>query len=299
MNKLSKKYLAKLNDFAHITPTQAKFVELQRMETDILNAYKEGKIPEGEKRVFLSMWGILMDQMRSELHLPANKDKDDEMLAWAQKEIELAIQAEKAASQGSEEWRYGAGCFESALRAYRTLLEDEHSGMSVMITKSVFNRLVDGKVLTPIEDESDIWQRVSRDNGITSYQCTRMGSLFKRVAKDKSVTYTDVERVKCYDIHNPKISFTNGLATKLVDDLIPITMPYLPANKPYRVFIEDVDDKTRGHLYLSTPEGKRIDLNLYYTAGEDGKLVGISKEKFEELKAAKNEEKQYDQERNS
>ena len=40
-------------------------------------------------------------------------------------------------------------------------MRDGHSGFSIQITKSILNRLIDGKCLTPIEDTPDIWEDVS------------------------------------------------------------------------------------------------------------------------------------------
>lgn len=64
--------------------------------------------------------------------------------------------------------------YESALKAFKSILEDDHSGHSVMMTKTVLNRLIDGKCLTPIEDTDDIWNEVS--NGC-SEDCARASSI--------------------------------------------------------------------------------------------------------------------------
>ena len=36
--------------------------------------------------------------------------------------------------------------------------------MSIQITKSILNRLIDGKCLTPIEDDPDIWTMAERND---------------------------------------------------------------------------------------------------------------------------------------
>ena len=118
------------------------------------------------------------------------------MSEWAQKEIELAIESEKKASEGTNEWEYGVACYESAMKAYKALLADNHSGMSIQITKNILNRLIDGKCLTPIEDTPDVWNEIMESaDGSKRYQCKRMSSLFKKVAADGTVTYSDVDRV--------------------------------------------------------------------------------------------------------
>ena len=72
-----------------------------------------------------------------------------------------------------------------------------------------------------------------------------MSSMFKEVAPDGTATYSDTERVCGININTPNAAFSNGFMTRLVDKIFPITMPYLPAGKKYRVFSEDflVDPK--------------------------------------------------------
>ena len=40
------------------------------------------------------------------------------------------------------------------------LLDDEHSGLSIQITKMILDKLIDGKALTPIEDVPESWNYV-------------------------------------------------------------------------------------------------------------------------------------------
>lgn len=217
--------------------------------------------------------------------------------SWAAKEVELACQKEREDSEDKGEWDYGVACYESALRAYQCLCRDGHSGFSIQITKSILNRLVDGKCLTPIEDTPDIWSDVTGEcnwkEGYQKYQCKRMSSLFKEVAPDGTVTYSDVERVCGVDINSPNVAFTNGFITRIVDKLFPITMPYLPSAKKFRVFREDflVDPKngdydTMALLWIETPDGKKVEVNRYFKESGD-EFVPIDKVEYEERKARK------------
>lgn len=70
---------------------------------------------------------------------------------WAAREVALASQKERESAEDKDDWDYGVTCYESALRAYRSLERDGHSGMSIQITKSILNRLIDGKCLTPFD----------------------------------------------------------------------------------------------------------------------------------------------------
>jgi hypothetical protein len=223
------------------------------------------------------------------------------MSSWAVKEVELACQKEKEDSEDSDEWDYGAACYESALRAYQSLCRDGHSGLSIQITKSILNRLVDGKCLTPIEDTPDIWSDVTGEcnwkEGYQKYQCKRMSSLFKEIAPDGTVTYSDVERVCGINVDSPDVAFTNGFITRLVDKIFPITLPYLPSAKKFRVFREEflVDPKNGDYdtialLWIETPDGKKVELNRYFKEGGGG-FVPIEKAEYEERKAKRVDKK--------
>ena len=57
-----------------------------------------------------------------------------------------------------------------------------------------------------------------------------------------------------------------------VDELEPITMPYYPKDRPYKVYAEDFlydenrkdDYDTRGILYYKDPDGERHEINRYF-----------------------------------
>ena len=79
-----------------------------------------------------------------------------EMLEWAKNEVAIASKRERG-YKPENEWDYGAACYESAMKAFESLLKDGHSGMSIEFTKAILNRLIEGKPLTAIEDTEDIW----------------------------------------------------------------------------------------------------------------------------------------------
>ena len=219
---------------------------------------------------------------------------------WAEKEIEIACKKENP-DRTEGEWDYGCACYESALKAFKSLLEDEHSGFSIAITKSILNRLIDGKPLTPIEDTDDVWDRERADifDECQVYQCTRMSSLFKYVYNDGRVKYMDVNRVIAYDIDSRDVPYHTGLADAFINELYPITMPYMPYDKYFKICFETFltdkkhgDYDTKAILYLITPEGKAININRYFREPESDLeekhtyygWVEISKEEYEERK---------------
>ena len=215
------------------------------------------------------------------------------IVEWAEKEIELACKKENPDWDGKS-FDYGIACYQSALKAFKSLCEDKHSGMSIQFTKAILNSLIDGKCLTPIEDTDEIWNDISdwgesKGDGIKCYQCKRMSSLFKYVNPNGDVFYKDVDRATLID--EKGMAWHNGMATRLIDSMYPITMPYFPPHEPYKIheetFLVDPangDYDTWGYLYLITPDGERVELNKFW-AEKNGESVEISKEEFEERKA--------------
>ena len=212
------------------------------------------------------------------------------MLDWGKREIEIAVARERAADGTKEdEFSYGGACYESAYKAFASLCEDGHSGMSIGYTQHILNRLIDGKPLTPIEDTEDIWELVSKEESYTSYQCKRMYSLFKDVYADGSVQYADNDRYYCKNIRTGS-TYTFGLMSRVLDELYPITMPYIPMDKPYVFHVEEMKlQDTPGDFdtiilhSITTPEGEVVEMERYYTDDELGQMIWITKETYEKM----------------
>ena len=214
------------------------------------------------------------------------------MTEWAENEIKYACERErKASGTPEEEWDYGCACYESALKAFKSLSEDGHSGMSIGFTKNILVRLIDGKPLTPIDDIEEVWNECHglRDDVKSTYQCKRMSSLFKDVYEDGSIKYSDNDRVVCIDTGSGA-AFSNGFIRNVIDEIYPITMPYMPATNPYKVYMEDSlydenngDFDTMGLLYLINPDGERIELNKFYKETAHS-FMEISKEEYDRRK---------------
>ena len=148
--------------------------------------------------------------------------------------------------------------------------------MSIQFTKHILNRLIDGDPLTPIEDTDDAWNFCGVKHGNhTSYQCTRMPSLFKDEYDDGTVKYSDIDRVITIDMDNGS-RWTNSFCTKIVDEMFPITMPYI-GGEQYKLYRQDfLFDKNNGDYdtmkisHVITPDGEKIDINRYFKEGPDG-----------------------------
>ncbi len=214
------------------------------------------------------------------------------MSEWAKIEVEIACKKENPNWDGKS-FDYGCSCYQSALKAYQSLCEDEHSGMSFSFTKNILIRLMNSLPLTPINDEDFfMYGNISyeseeslKEQGLKSYlQCPRMSSLFREETLDGKVSYTDVDR--CYVVDEKGHTWGSGLARSIVDRMFPITMPYIPSVKGYVIYGDEflVDTKNGdfdhiGYMYLTTPTGDKIELDEYYKE-VDGDLIRITKEEY-------------------
>lgn len=219
------------------------------------------------------------------------------MLNWAENEVDIACKRERAGSNIKNGWDYGCACYESALKAYKSLLEDEHSGFSIGITKDILVRMIDGLPLTPIEDTPEVWVEdiFQPMDGTKEYRCKRMSSLTKIVHPDGKITYRDTRRAVGCDIHSPDNYYKFGHITKLIDEMFPIEMPYWPDGE-YLVVSEEClanpnngDFDTVGYLYVRRPDGGITDISRYFKE-YNGEMVEISFEEYSERKARANDQ---------
>lgn len=187
---------------------------------------------------------------------------------WAEREVAIACKGEDS---------YGTGCYQSALKAFRSLCNDGHSGFSIGLTKQILDRLIDGKPLTPITDNPEEWNECcdfDRD-GKAVYQNSRMYALFKYVYDDGTVEYSDVDRTILIEVQDDgtETPWHSGLASKLVNEICgPITLPYIPSDKPYKVYAQQFDSvnaepgcfDTSYIIKIVDPEGNEIPCERFY-----------------------------------
>ena len=175
------------------------------------------------------------------------------MSELAKKEIELFKKKQDM---------YGQMCADSAFRAFMSMANDSHSGFSWDVTSGILIRLLYDLPLTPITDEDFLDQDglvqespdYLKERGLkSSLECNRLCSVFRKETLDGKVSYTDVDRVMCYDEEYPGVSFTCGIGTKLVDKMFPITMPYYPTVTKYIVMFKDEKP-----IWVKTPDGEKI-----------------------------------------
>ena len=223
------------------------------------------------------------------------------MKYWAENECRIACGKENPDFNfDSDDFDYGCSCYKSALKAYKSLMDDGHSGASFGFTKNILIRLMDGQPLTPITDGdffndglNDMAAEESpeylKDRGLkSSLQCPRMSSLFREETLDGKVTYRDIDRCVMVDVEQPSDMFGSN-SDRILDEMFPITMPYMPQGGKYKIYTQTFltdrkngDFDTHALLYVITPDGDRIDLNVYETE-RDGRWARITKEEYDAL----------------
>lgn len=227
------------------------------------------------------------------------RHKKSPMEKWAENEVRLAIEREQAADRedcekrgkkyNPKDFSYGGEIYRSALRAYKSLLKDGHSGMSWAFTTGVLTRMMKNLPLTPLTGVDDEWIEcgIRNADGVVDYQNCRKSSLFKHIHPDGTVTYNDVDRVVCVDAEDKGDTHHFGLCTSVVDELFPITFPYSPDSKPFKVVdrIFDSNGKrgefdTVGILRVECPDGEVKLVDRYYKEGEK-EWIAIGKDEFE------------------
>lgn len=208
------------------------------------------------------------------------------MMEWAEREIKIACKKENP-DRKEGEWDYGYACYESALKAFKSLMEDGHSGFSIGVTKNILVRLIEGKPLTPIEDTEDVWEKCNHEkDDYDTYQCNRMYSLFKYVYEDGTVKYSDNNRIVCVDYYTG-VTYGFGFITNMVNEMFPITMPYL-GGEAYKVYTSDfLYDENNGDFdtikihHILKPDGEKIPVYRYFKSSEEG-MVEIDLDEYSE-----------------
>lgn len=147
-------------------------------------------------------------------------------LDWAKREVDLAIKKRDLDNRG----------LELALKIYSDLNEGCASGCAINTTFDILENLVNGKPLSPIEDKDEEWEESVSEKDHKTYRSIRWPSLFKDVYQDGTVIYEDIYRYICIDVNYPDIVFTNGTVAKILNEIYPITMPYMPNDDQIKVY---------------------------------------------------------------
>ena len=176
------------------------------------------------------------------------------IVKWAEREIAAACKRKNPNWDGKS-FDYDCSCYQSALKAYKSLIDDGHSGYSFSITKNILKKLLDEIPLSPITDKDffiDKYESIESDEslrkrGLKSYiQCPRRSSLFREEDLNGNIKYIDIERYYCINAENPSDTFSSSL-NNFIDKLYPITMPYIPSSERFKVYVKYwLTDKNHG-----------------------------------------------------
>lgn len=179
------------------------------------------------------------------------------MTEWAEREIAAACKRENPNWDGKS-FDYGCSCYQSALKAYKSLMDDRHSGFSFSMTRNILKKLLDEIPLSPITDKdffnneaenikSFETDEILRKRGLKSHiQCPRRSSLFREEDLEGNVRYRDIERYYCINAENPSDTFSSSI-DNFIDKLYPITMPYVPSSERFKVYVKYwLTDKSHG-----------------------------------------------------
>lgn len=223
-----------------------------------------------------------------------HKNKKSNMEIWAEKEVELAIAYDQKDLKDKFFGEYSRMCYGSALKTFKTLLGQGHSGMSIVVTKHILDRLIENRPLSPIEDTPDIWRKVDDDyKDETVYQCNRMWSLFKHVKKDGGIYYTCNDSSYCIDLDDG-VTYSSKFVREFVDNLYPITMPYWPT-RPIKVYCSEIlsdvhngDFDTRTIHYLILADDTRVVIGKHFKEGPDCTWIEIDDDEYNERVEAAN-----------
>lgn len=208
------------------------------------------------------------------------------MYDWARQEVQLA-KAELKRNK-NDEAQYVIACYDSALRAYEKLINDDHTGMSFAITRDILEKLMHEIPLMPIEDKEIMWNHVDHCGNESVFQHKRMPSLFKMVNKKTgAVKFSDNNRVLCKNLlDTDSVYFYSNFITKIIDGMFPIEFPYMPTKEKYVAYVTEFlmdpangDFDTMNLVSVKLPNGDARSINLYYKE-ENSRWVQITQDEW-------------------
>ena len=208
---------------------------------------------------------------------------------WARREMELKCER-------SNFKELNDACI-AAFDAYVSLNKNVTKQKHIKYAKIMLDRLLEKKPLTPISEE-DEWNYIgARKDEDTEkeydfYVCDRYPSLRKQEFKDGTVKYSDIDRVVGIDVGNPENEFNCMVLTNLVDEVLPIHLPYYPLMEKHKVYCEtisllDYPTVSRKFDFLGVKavvepgiEGSYTEIDRCFYFPSDFEVIEISKEDY-------------------
>lgn len=206
------------------------------------------------------------------------------LMEWARKEIAYLMRDDESSIGKSDEEENQV--YMLALQIYDEYIKvvgNFKNPSNTALFGTVFLQLIGGNLLTPIEDNDGDWRvfegfdpAAGNENpGYSIYECVRKPSLLKRVNYDKKsgdiadVKFRDSERSVCIDIDTGS-TYSGGIGEWLLDEMLPITMPYFPTGKikifteEFKAYPEGEENDTCGVIYFRLPDGQMQEVKRFF-----------------------------------
>ena len=189
---------------------------------------------------------------------------------------------------------------DDAVAMFKAVFSKHQSKQHLVLVKGLLNRMTSGLPLSPITMEDFDNTEASLSRGELKHTCSRYESLTATKKSDGTdFTYSDSRRVEFHDqslinqeesssivdILHSRANYPS-IALKLVDDLFPITLPYMPGDK-YEVFgssysfrLAEGEPDLVEIDFIKTPNGQLVKVDQYYRKTRDGKYVEVDFENF-------------------
>jgi len=208
------------------------------------------------------------------------------MTEWAENEVNivLSINENRKPEEGEDAEMckmnrdYAASCYKSALKAYKSLMEDGHSGLSFNITVSILEKLMHEMPLSGIEEVGDYWEKTHGFGDYETYQCRRKFGLFKDVYPDGHTEYHDNEAAVCTEVRDDgrESNWSCGKRTcAIIEEAIGhplVQFPYYGYRHPYKMYREcynTVDGEPGSYnaywlQFIKCQDGTKIPVNRFF-----------------------------------
>ena len=103
------------------------------------------------------------------------------------------------------------------------------------------------------------------------------------------VSYRFVDKTVVF-YNGEDTGYHNGHASKLIEELYPTTLPFMPPEKRYKVYCNYYDSDLgdyvlREYTYLINPDGEREELNRYFILSRPNDSTELTKAEFDYQKA--------------
>lgn len=111
--------------------------------------------------------------------------------------------------------------------------------------------------------------------------------MYKCVYPDGNVKYKETHRTYCADIEDLSMYYFSSLIQCIYDEMYPIVMPYIPADRKDVTVCKTLTDPKNGAfdtiaiLYVKRSNGEKVDINRYFKETDNG-FIEISEEEYRE-----------------